>query len=82
MNLIKLFTHHGEARVDAKDLANPNKTIIPMYNRKGERYESWNSDRMQDCGVHKANLYASRKHAKADYDRMFTEMFGGVPNES
>jgi hypothetical protein len=42
---------------------------------KGERYEEWNSSKLQHYGIHKENLFGSRSFAKKEYQRIFDEVF-------
>lgn len=77
--LMTLYTTHGPLRVSKEQYEKSNRTILTIYNRKGEPYCDWNStgkykDRI--CGVHRANLFPSKKEALANRDKIYFEMFG------
>jgi len=82
MNLITLYTHNQTVRVNSYDIQN--KVIMPCYNRNGRRITEENATKKQRehgypvYGVHRDNLYASKKLAEMDRKRIFELMLKEV----
>ena len=82
MNIIRLFTRHGEYCVDADELnrgINGNRALT-IYTRGGQKkslYARTHRERMQaEWGVHPANLFATKKLAMANWERILIERQG------
>jgi hypothetical protein len=77
MNLVRLFTHKGVIYVDSDELAR-GRTILRIYTARGNKLsETARTERERETagfGVHRENLYASPKLAKADYERIIADM--------
>lgn len=80
MNLLKLFTAHGEVYVDAAQLADTERALLTLYTVKGNRLADVGRTKAirekAEFGVHRDNLFATREHADKETDRILRELFG------
>lgn len=73
MRLVNMYTVHGRIRVNADDLANPSKTVLPVYNQRGEKCETLEGRRC--WGVHRDNMAKTKAEAVANRERVYRELF-------
>jgi hypothetical protein len=77
MNLIKLYTCHAPIFIDSDELAK-GRTLLRIYNSRGgikSDTARTHDERMKaGFGVHRNNLFATRKLAIENRERVLKEM--------
>ena len=73
--LIAKFTVNGRVLVSQEQWDNPARTILSVFNQKGQRAETIHG-RTNMGGVHRENLADSKAKAIANRDAICKELFG------
>jgi hypothetical protein len=78
MNLIKLYTCHAPIFIDSDELAKQGRTLLRIYtaqgNVKSETAKTHDERMKAGFGVHRNNLFATRKLAIENREIILKEM--------